>query len=195
MRHSASMRWPVTSRTNVNPILSKYNTIQYPYRVRSTFKRLLDDFRIPLHCLILIDTQCVESTALAVMRCDVYVRNLSLIPSPKSVSETAGRMNWIFEPYTWWRHQMETFSALLSLCEGNSPVAGEFPSQRQVRRSFDVFFDGWVNNRYAGDLRRHRAHYDVTVCNVWVQQALVSCFLCGRNTQNQIRNIFICHFT
>ena len=28
----------------------------------------------------------------------------------------------------WWRHQMETFSALLALCAGNSPVTGEFPS-------------------------------------------------------------------
>ena len=28
---------------------------------------------------------------------------------------------------TWWRHQMETFSALLAICTGNSPVTGEFP--------------------------------------------------------------------
>ena len=42
---------------------------------------------------------------------------------------------------TWWRHQMETFSALLALCAGNSPVSGEFPAQRPVTRSFDVFFD------------------------------------------------------
>ena len=42
---------------------------------------------------------------------------------------------------TWWRHQMETFSTLLALCEGNSPVTGEFPSRRPVTRSFDVFFD------------------------------------------------------
>ena len=34
-----------------------------------------------------------------------------------------------------------TFSALLALCVGNSPVTGEFPSQRPVTRSFDVFFD------------------------------------------------------
>ena len=34
---------------------------------------------------------------------------------------------------TWWRHQMETFSALLALCEGNSPVTGEFPSQSMDR--------------------------------------------------------------
>ena len=33
---------------------------------------------------------------------------------------------------TWWRHQMETFSALLALCAGNAPVTGEFPAQRPV---------------------------------------------------------------
>ena len=36
---------------------------------------------------------------------------------------------------------METFSTSLALCAGNSPVTGEFPSQRPVTRSFDVFFD------------------------------------------------------
>ena len=37
-----------------------------------------------------------------------------------------------------WRHQMETFAALLVLCTGNSPVTGEFPAQRPVTRSFDT---------------------------------------------------------
>ena len=41
----------------------------------------------------------------------------------------------------WWRHQTETFSALLALCAGNSPVTGEFPAQRSVASNFDVFFD------------------------------------------------------
>ena len=41
----------------------------------------------------------------------------------------------------WWRHQMETFSTLLILCEGKPPVTGGLPSQRPVTRSFDVFFD------------------------------------------------------
>ena len=36
---------------------------------------------------------------------------------------------------------MVTFSALLALCAGNSPVIGEFPAQTPVTRSFDVFFD------------------------------------------------------
>ena len=46
-----------------------------------------------------------------------------------------------------WRHQMETFSALLALCAGNSPVAGEFPAQRPVMRGFDVFFHLRLNEQ------------------------------------------------
>ena len=48
---------------------------------------------------------------------------------------------------TWWRHEMETFSALLAICAGNSPIPGEFPTQRTVTRSFDVFFDLRLNKR------------------------------------------------
>ena len=50
-------------------------------------------------------------------------------------------------PLPWWRHQMETFSALLAICAGNSPVPGEFPTQRPVTRSFDVYFDLRPNKR------------------------------------------------
>ena len=74
---------------------------------------------------------------------------------------------------------METFSALLALCAGNSPVAGEFPAQRspvnaqhkgQWRRALMIslicpWINDWVNNRKVGDLNRDRAHYDVTVMN------------------------------
>ena len=48
---------------------------------------------------------------------------------------------------SWWRHQMETFSALLAICAANSPVSGEFPAQRSVTRSFDIFFDLRLNKR------------------------------------------------
>ena len=51
--------------------------------------------------------------------------------------QTSDRSNGI---HTWWRHQMETFSAILFLCVGNSPVTSEFPSQRPAPRSFDVFY-------------------------------------------------------
>ena len=47
----------------------------------------------------------------------------------------------------WWRHQMETFPAFLAICAGNSPVASEFPIQRPVTRSFDVFFDLRLNKQ------------------------------------------------
>ena len=49
--------------------------------------------------------------------------------------------------FTWWRHQMETFSALLAIGEGNSPVTGEFSAQRPVTQSSDVFFDLPLNKR------------------------------------------------
>ena len=70
--------------------------------------------------------------------------------------------------YPWWRHQMETFSALLAICAGNSPVTGEFPTQRPVTRSFDVYFDlrpnerlskqwwGWWLETLSRSLWRHR---------------------------------------
>ena len=50
-------------------------------------------------------------------------------------------------PCVQWRHQMETFSALLAFCVGNSPVTGEFPTQRSVTRSFDVLFDQRLNKQ------------------------------------------------
>ena len=42
---------------------------------------------------------------------------------------------------------IETISALLAICAGNSPVTGEFPVQRPVTRKFDVFFDLRPNKR------------------------------------------------
>ena len=76
---------------------------------------------------------------------------------------------WIPANGSWWLHQMETFFVLLALCEGNSLVIVDFPSQRPVPWCFDVFVwswpekNGWVNNRYAGDFRLQCTHYDVTV--------------------------------
>ena len=44
---------------------------------------------------------------------------------------------------SWWHHQMQTLSALLAICEGNSPVTGEF----RMTQSFDVFLDLRLNKR------------------------------------------------
>ena len=60
---------------------------------------------------------------------------------------------------------METFSMSLAICDGNSPVTGEFPSQRPVTRSFDVFSDLLLKKRLSKLSRRHHAHYDVNAMN------------------------------
>ena len=76
----------------------------------------------------------------------------------------------LFRPWThaWWRHQMATFSTLLAICAGNSPVPGELPAQRPVTRNFDAFFDlrsnkllskqswGWWFETPSRPLWRHR---------------------------------------
>ena len=100
-------------------------------------------------------------------------------------------------------HQMETFSALLALCAGNLPVTGELPSQRPVTRSFDVsLICAWintsVNNCEAGDLIRHRVHYDVIVMKIVIfanrfnKQAWLTVLICPTWWYNQITSIDHC---
>ena len=79
---------------------------------------------------------------------------------------------------------METFSELLAICAGNSPVTGEFPAQRPVTRRLDVFFDLRLNKRnkrlskqsrrrwfetQSGSLGRHS-----TVANTITEDAVAS---------------------
>ena len=54
---------------------------------------------------------------------------------------------------TWWRHQMETLSVLLTfvLRIQGSPVNS--PYKRPVTRSFDVFFDLFLNKRLSKQSR------------------------------------------
>ena len=63
---------------------------------------------------------------------------------------------------SWGRHQMEVFSALLAICAGNSPHKGQWRGVLMFT-FICARIDGWVNNREAGDMRRHRAPYDVIV--------------------------------
>ena len=64
---------------------------------------------------------------------------------------------------------METFSALLVLCAGSfyqSPANYPHKGQWHGALMFSFICDwinSWVHNREAGDLRRHRAHFDVIV--------------------------------
>ena len=75
---------------------------------------------------------------------------------------------------TWWHHQMKTFSALLAICAGNSPVT-RHKGQWRVALIFFLYAPGWVNNREAGDLRRHRDHYDIVIRRKAHSQAVPLC--------------------
>ena len=84
--------------------------------------------------------------------------------------------------HTWWRHQMESSCALLALCAGNSSVTGEIPPQGQWRGALMfslicAWINDWVSNGEAGDLRRHRARYDVIVM-IW-KTAMISYLCCN----------------
>ena len=75
-----------------------------------------------------------------------------------------------------------------------SLVPGEFPAQRPVTRSFDVSLGLHMNkrlsnNREAGDLRRHHAHYDVSV--MWFRRQSASIFAVIK--RSEIRNM-LCIF-
>ena len=61
--------------------------------------------------------------------------------------------------------KMETFSALLAICVGNSPVPGEFPTQRPVTRSSDVFFDLRLNKRLSKQLWGW--WFEMLLCSLW----------------------------
>ena len=62
---------------------------------------------------------------------------------------------------SWWRHQMETFSALLAICA----VPGEFPAQRPVTRTFDVSFDLRLNKRLSK--RSWGWWFETPTCPLW----------------------------
>ena len=91
-----------------------------------------------------------------------HLKFVMKIPYPVRLS-----LYWDGAPVPWWRHRMETFSALLAICAGNSSVSGEFPTQRPVTRNFDVFFDlcpnewlskhswGWWLETQSSPLWRH----------------------------------------
>ena len=80
------------------------------------------------------------------------------------------------ETHSWWRHQMESFSALLALCEENPPVTGGLSSQRPVTGTFDDFFDSHLNKKLSKQSTRRwfdtQLRSSCRHCNVWEQHHL-----------------------
>ena len=91
----------------------------------------------------------------------------------------------------WWRHQMETFSALLALYAGNSPVPGEFPTQRPVTRSFDVYFDLRPNGRLSK--QSWGWWFETASCPLW-RHRNVGEPLASLATTSNYNNILIVYF-
>ena len=112
-----------------------------------------------------MDVEDVIIRELPEMRDSVNCHNAHTV---KQVWLTHWGKNKIADILAWWRHQMETFSVLLAICAGNSPVLVNSPHKGQWGGAlmFSLIctrINGWVNNGEAGDLRCHRAHYDVIV--------------------------------
>ena len=121
------------------------------------------------HCKCDTETVCAGRWNLSPWRTRTISSDVANIVTPDAlVTQTAERSASSTGPvFLWWRHQMETLSALLALCAGNSPVTGEFPSQRPVTRNFDVSFDLRLNKRldkqsWGWWFETPSGHYDVT---------------------------------
>ena len=105
---------------------------------------------------------------------DFYTGTGTIMYLPRRQCNRGDTSKTLIPNNAWWRHQRETFSALLAICAGNSPVSGEFPAQRTVTRSFDVFFDvrlikrlskhsrGWWFETLSHPLWRHRNGQNIT---------------------------------
>ena len=117
------------------------------------------------------ECQCTGKSKLGLI--DIRIRYACIMMNTLNVNVLEKvNLDWLIYELdmhaSWWRHQMETISASLALCAGNSLVNGEFPAQGSVTRSLMfslicVWINDCVNNREAGELRRHRGHYDVIV--------------------------------
>ena len=106
------------------------------------------------------------------IRIYIHIKGWNMItyPCPNfNCSVTTPQLNLDIDEHFMMTSSNENIFCVIGPLCGDSPVTGEFPSQRPVTRSFDISFalrlntNGWVNNREAGDLRRHRTHYAVTV--------------------------------
>ena len=95
----------------------------------------------------------------------MWLYGLSAIQKGGLIIYTNFRCMYIIALGTWWCHQMDTFSELMALCVGNSPVTGEFPTQRPVMHNFDVFFDLRLNKRLSK--QSWAWWFETPTCSLW----------------------------
>ena len=116
--------------------------------------------KMPVHCDQALLTNCILCSF---CWCQVDSKRLinssvwkSFYFSDQIYCSTSAKMDVFRIPHyanSWWRQEMGTFSALLAICAGNSPVIGEFHAQRPVTQSFNVFVDLRLNKRLSKQSR------------------------------------------
>ena len=74
--------------------------------------------------------------------------------------------HWIHDDVIQWKHFPRYWPFVQGIHRSpvNSPHKGQWRGALMFPFTF-ALINGWVNNRVAGDLRLHHAHYDVTVMN------------------------------
>ena len=124
-----------------------------------------DDFRGVVQRYILLGIYNTHDLLLVVIHCWLYVKYITGV-THDCVNKTAEiKQTKLITLISWWRHQMETFSAFWPFVRGMHRPPVDSPHKGQWRGAFIFSWsaNGWANTRDAGDLKHHLAHYDVTV--------------------------------
>ena len=132
-------QWPFIDVCNV------WNSDKMAAILKTTFPMLFLD-----RTVLYFDSNFIEVCPWSVLGNDMWLvmgEKKWLVATEQTTNPFPERI-LIYKPAStrpWWRHRMETFSVVLVLCVGNSPVTDEFPSQKPMTRS--VFFDLRLNKR------------------------------------------------
>ena len=119
---------------------------------------------------------------------------VSVLKLPQSCVKPSKCECWNYRPSSWRRHQWEHFPRYWPFVRGihrspvNSPNKGLWRGALMFSLTC-VWINRWINNREAGDLRRHRVHHDVIVMlfrSICDNQArgTVCVSMCGCNEEN-----------
>ena len=102
------------------------------------------------------DVRLAEDTQGSILQCKIHTgvyENIGDVEYiPLNINRVWFHFGWLCSYHHMIMSSNENIFRVTGLCEGNSPVTGEFPAQRPVTRSFDIFFDlclnnGWPNNQ------------------------------------------------
>ena len=114
-----------------------------------------------------------DSTKSLPVLCEGIHQSPIYSPHDGLIMRKASWRHWRYDTFriintSWWRHKWNHFPRYWPFVRGihRSPVNSPHKGQWRGALMFSLictWIDGWVNNREAGDLRRHRAHYEVTV--------------------------------